>query len=121
VLALTARYEPAGARDLARAAAAAAERALALSAVCSEFRIRRGVARDLQGRWAEAGADFFAAVEIAPADAVAWYYLADHLGRGNQVSREPAEAALAYCLKLDPNFAPAYALRERFEQRRRRK
>ncbi|PAW67538.1 MAG: hypothetical protein B9S34_05045 [Opitutia bacterium Tous-C1TDCM] len=119
-IALTARYEPERAGEWARAAEAAAERALALSAVCSEFRIRRGVARDLQGRWAEAGADFFAAVEIAKADAVAWYYLADHLARGNEVSREPAEAALAYCLKLDPNFAPAYGLRDQFEKRRRK-
>jgi len=97
---------------LGRAAEAAAERALACSSACHEFWIRRGVARDLQARWLEGGADFARAVELAPHQANAWYYYADHLSRV-PAAREAAAAALAFCLRLDPGNQPGLALRQR--------
>lgn len=110
--ALAARAAPGLVDALGREAEAQAEQALRLTLVCSEFWIRRGVARDMQGRWAEAGRDFAAAVALAPADAYAWFYYADHLSRVKAAS-EAAEAALAFCLRLDPNNPAGLALRQR--------
>jgi tetratricopeptide (TPR) repeat protein len=111
-LALGGRAEPARSAELGSEAERAADRALALATVCSEFWIRRGVARDMQGRWGEAGRDFSAAVAAAPADAFAWYYQAEHLSRIKS-AREPAEAALEFCLRLDPGNPSGLALRQR--------
>ena len=98
--------------ELGQAAENAADRAIALSAVCGEFWIRRGIARDAQGRWAEAGADFENAVKLAPADSLTWYHWAEHLARV-QAAREAAEAALDFCLRLDPGNQAGLALRQR--------
>ena len=107
-----AHVEPQRSSEFGRQAEEAANRALNTSLVCSEFWIRRGVARDLQGRWADAGNDFGTAVGLAPADALAWYYYADHLSRMS-AGREPAEAALDFCLRLDPGNQAGVALRQR--------
>jgi hypothetical protein len=97
---------------LGQSAESAAERALALSRVCHEFWIRRGVARDLQGRWTEASDDFLMAVKLAPANTWAWYYYAAHLSRV-YAARETADAAAAFSLRLDPGNPLAIALRQR--------
>lgn len=98
--------------ELAKASEHAAERALALSTAPSEFWIRRGVARDLQGRWLEAGPDFAEAVARAPRNPIAWYYQAEHFSRKRR-ERQLAEAAVAFCLRLDPTNTRALALRQR--------
>jgi O-antigen ligase len=110
--ALWSLVEPAQTAELGARSEAAAERALALSSVCSEFWIRRGNARDMQGRWPDAARDFAVAVKIAPTDAYAWYYYAEHLSR-LKTTRESAEAALALCLRLDPGNPSGLALRQR--------
>jgi tetratricopeptide (TPR) repeat protein len=97
---------------LGREAEAAAGRAVAISPACSEFWIRRGVARDLQGRFEDADRDFSTGLEAAPADAYAWYYYAEHLSR-LRASHEPAWAAVQFCLRLDPGNGPGLALRQR--------
>jgi hypothetical protein len=110
--ALFAFIDPGQTVQLGREAEGAADRALRIAPVCSEFWIRRGVARDMQGRWAEAGADFAAAVERAPADATTWSYYADHFFR-RAFTKEMAEAALEFCLRLDPWNPAGLALRQR--------
>jgi tetratricopeptide (TPR) repeat protein len=109
---LWARFAENEADALARSAEQSAERALGLSTVCSEFWIRRGVARDMQGRWLEAGKDFQRAVALAPADAYAWYYYADHLSRMKWAG-DATSAALRQCLRLDPGNPSGVALRQR--------
>jgi O-antigen ligase len=109
---LLAHVEPARTRQLGREAEIAANRALALAEVCSEFWVRRGMARDAQGRWAEAGDDFAAAVNRAPADATTWVYYADHLLRLT-AAREAGEAALGFALRLDPGNPAGLTLRQR--------
>jgi hypothetical protein len=109
--ALLAHVEPARRAELGREAEAAANRALDLSQVNHEFWIRRGVARDLQGRWIEAGADFVRALGLAPANSYAWYHHAFHLNR-RPSERTMAAATLAFCLRLDPWNPAALALRE---------
>lgn len=89
-----------------------AARALALSGVHLEFWIRHGTGRDLQGRWADAGADFSRAVKLAPNSAVAWGYYADHLARV-PAAYEAADAAARFCLRLDPGNPLGLALRQR--------
>lgn len=89
----------------------AADRALALTTVSSEFYIRRGVARDMQGRWLEAGNDFSQALGLSPAHALTWYYYAYHLSR-NPREKSMTEAALAFCLRLDPGNSAGLALRQ---------
>lgn len=104
--------EPQRQGQWAREAEVAAERALALSRAPYEFWVRRGVARDLQGRWLEAGNDFTAALAAAPHNANAWFYHADHLSR-RPTEYKLAEAALAFCLRLDPGNPAGLALRQR--------
>jgi tetratricopeptide (TPR) repeat protein len=111
-LALSSVAEPAREAELGKAAEAAAVRALACSRVSHEFWIRRGVARDMQGRWVEAGEDFLVAVRLAPHNTWAWYYYAEHLSRVWAV-REAADAAVAFCLRLDPWNPLGIALRQR--------
>ena len=110
--ALLAHVEPTRTAELGREAELAADRALQLSGVCGEFWIRRGIARDMQGRWAEAGRDFAAAVAQAPADATACYYYADHFFR-RPFTQEAGEAALHFCLRLDPWNPGGVSLRQR--------
>ena len=109
---LRAVTEPEGRVELGAEAEKAAGRALALCRLCNEFWIRRGTARDLQGRWLEAGDDFSEAVRLAPNEAYAWYYYAEHLFR-RRTTHESAEAALAMSLRLDPGNALGLALRQR--------
>lgn len=97
--------------ELGREAEIAAERALATSRVFAEFWVRRGVARDMQGRWLDGGNDFTQAIAVAPANSIMWYYYADHLSR-KPASRGLMEAALAFCLRLDPGNPEGLALRQ---------
>jgi O-antigen ligase len=110
--ALWSDVDPAQIRELGRIAENAAEHALARSKASPEFWIRRGVARDLQGRWIEASDDFLRAVKLAPAQEWAWYYYAEHLSRVPG-TREAADAAVAFCLRLDPSNQAGLALRQR--------
>jgi len=112
VIALGAPLEVAENAERGRRAEVAAERALGISEVCYEFWVRRGVARDMQGRWLEAGDDFSRAVVVAPGNATAWYYLADHLSR-NETSKGMTIAALEFCLRLDPANLGGLLLRDR--------
>lgn len=111
-IALFSRVESGRDADLGREAEAAAEHALAQTRVAFEFWIRRGVARNLQGRWAEAGNDFAEAVRLAPANALAWYHHAEHLSR-NPTTIPLAHGSLTICLRLDPWNEPGLALRQR--------
>ncbi len=110
--ALVAAVETGRELELGRLAEAAADRALRCSAEVFEFWVRRGVARNLQGRWAEAGEDFARALTLAPASVTAWFYYADHLSR-SPAQHALAAGALAFCLRLDPTHRQAIALRER--------
>ncbi len=111
-IALWAHVEPHRIEKLGREAEVAAEQALAISRVNAEVWLRRGVARDMQGRWLQAGNDFTQAIAIAPRNALTWYHYADHLSR-KENERGTAEAALAFCLRLDPGNRPGLALRHR--------
>lgn len=111
-IALRSNFEPAGRLEIGRAAERAAENAMHCTQVHAEFWIRRGVARDIQGRWEEAGRDFLQAVKVAPANAYSWFYLAEHLYLFKG-ARGPGLAALETCLRLDPGNAPGLALRQR--------
>ena len=96
---------------LGREAEAAAERALALTTASGEFFIRRGVARDMQDRWLEGGGDFTKAITLNPTQPRAWYYYAYHLSLNPRESGM-TEAALAFCLRLDPGNSDGLALRQ---------
>lgn len=90
-------------------AESAADAAIRLCPVHYEFWVRRGVSRDMQGRWYEAGDDFIRAIGLAPANSLAWYQQAYHLSRiPNQ--RAMAMAAAAFSLRLDPGNRSALAL-----------
>ena len=111
-LSLRALGEPARTTEIGREAETAADHALVTSEVCGEFWIRRGAARDMQGRWLDGGSDFLAAIALAPTNAIDWYYYAYHLSR-NPTQRDAALAALAFCLRLDPGNPEGLALRQR--------
>jgi hypothetical protein len=115
---LWAHLEPDRTAELGRAAEEAADRALALSRVVPEFWIRRGVARDMEGRRNEAGADFVQALTLAPASASAWFYHAYHLSQ-NKNDPGLALAAVDFCLRLDPSNSDAQSLRQRLASGRR--
>ncbi len=117
-VALRAHNEPARAGDLGREAERAADRALAISRVPPEFWVRRGVALDLQGRWYDAGGAFIQALRLAPARASIWYQHAFHLGL-DLTDPGRAEAAIAFCLRLDPGNYEAQELQHRLAERRR--
>jgi tetratricopeptide (TPR) repeat protein len=102
--------------ELGAEAARDAERALDLCPVIAEFWIRRGVGLDMQGHWIEADGCFRRAIQTAPVRADCWYYEAYHL------SLFPAEIGSAleaadHCLRLDPGFLLAQALRQRLTAR----
>ena len=105
------QIEPARAVELGREAERTAAKALERSQIVPEFWDRRGVALDLQGRWREAGGAYVRALELAPASANVWFYHAFHLGL-NPSCAALAEAAAAYCLRLDPSNKQAQALRQ---------
>ncbi len=98
--------------ELGREAESAADHAIRISPVCHEFWIRRGVARDMQGRWLDAGDDFTHAIGVAPGNATAWFYLADHFSR-NVTTKGLTGAALEFCLRLDPGNPGGLVLRQR--------
>ncbi|HXQ80910.1 MAG TPA: O-antigen ligase family protein [Opitutaceae bacterium] len=109
---LWALVNPARTAELGADAARDAGRAVDLCPVVSEFWIRRGVGLDMQGRWLEAGACFTRALELAPSRTDCWYYEAYHLSlSAAQVST--AMAAADHCLRLDPSYLLAQALRQR--------
>lgn len=103
--------EPERRSEIGREAEAAAERALQLSTQSGEFWIRRGAARNLQGRWEAAGTDYEKAVNLASANWVSWYHYAEHFTR-LPASQEAALGALEFCLRLDPGNRAALALRQ---------
>ncbi len=107
-----AALEPEAAAKLGAEAEIAAERALALAPACADFWLRRSVARDLQGRWLDAGNDTTQALALAPNSAAVWYYHAFHLSH-RRSERWLADAALAFCLRLDPWNPAGLALRQR--------
>ena len=119
VTSLFALIEPPGrAQELGREAERTAARALALSQGVPEFWLRRGVALDMQGRWSEAGGAYVESLKLAPASAAVWFYYAFHMGL-NANYPELAEAAAAFCLRLDPTNKQAQALCQRLATRRR--
>lgn len=89
-----------------------ARRAIQLSPVVAEFWIRAGTGCDMQAHWIEGGACLVHALQLAPVRADVWYYQAYHL---SLVSNEagPAIEAANLCLRLDPGFLLAQALRQR--------
>ena len=97
---------------LALEAEAAGSRAVTIAPACVEFWIRRGVARDMQGRWVEGSLDLVHATTLAPCASWVWFYYADHLSR-KASEQGLAEAALALCLRLDPGNPDGLALRQR--------
>lgn len=111
-ISLQARTESGRDAELGREAESAAHEAVIRCVVAYEFWIRRGIALDMQSRWLEAGNDFAHAVVLAPQTPLAWYYHAEHLSR-LPAERGLAEAALAFCLRLDPGNRAGLALRQR--------
>lgn len=107
---------PARMPELGIGAEAAARRALERSATVPEFWIRRGVALDMQGNFPDAGAAFARALELAPANANAWYYYAYHLSLDTK-GREEALRAIAKCLSLDAGNRAAEALKVKLNGR----
>ena len=89
-------------------------RALAQTEVVPEFWWRLGVALDMQGRWAEGGEAFARSVTLAPNLPQAWFYTAYHFGL-NPMTRPMALTAVATCLRLDPWFRGAEALRDQLK------
>jgi tetratricopeptide (TPR) repeat protein len=89
-----------------------AARALRLCPVIAEFWIRRGTGLDMQYRWVEGGDCFVRALQLAPGRADVWYYQAYHLSLA-PTETGPALAASELCLRLDPGFLLAQALRQR--------
>jgi len=89
-----------------------AARAVDLCPVIAEFWIRRGTGLDMQYRWIEGGDCFVKALQLAPGRADVWYYQAYHLSLAS-TETGPALAASELCLRLDPGFLLAQALRQR--------
>ena len=114
---LWAHLSPARMNELGKEAEAAAGEALARSLDVPEFWIRRGVALDMQGRWADAGGAFVKALELAPANSTVWYFHAYHLSL-NEMTKPLALAAIDSSLRLDPENPSAIALRQRLNPTR---
>jgi len=88
--------------------------AVGLCPVIAEFWIRRGTGFDMQRRWLDGGHCFIRALRLAPFRPDVWYYQAYHLSLvSNEVG--PAIADASFCLRLDPGFRLAQALRQRLE------
>jgi tetratricopeptide (TPR) repeat protein len=118
VAALWSHVETGRSEELGREAEQAAARALSLAPIVPEFWLRQGVALDLQGRWSEAGGAYVGALKLAPASGQVWFYHAYHMGL-NPTCTELADAAAAYCLRLDPGNKQAQSLRQRLANSRR--
>jgi hypothetical protein len=68
----------------------------------------------MQRRWLDGGHCFIRALRLAPFRPDVWYYQAYHLSLvSNEVG--PAIADASFCLRLDPGFRLAQALRQRLE------
>jgi Flp pilus assembly protein TadD len=107
------RISPVDKADLlGREAEKAADRAIALCPRVAEFWVRRGGARDLQNRWAEASPDFAQAVVLSPNAVLPWYYYAYHMLL-RPIGLDMGQAAVEYCLRLDPTDPDVQALRQR--------
>jgi tetratricopeptide (TPR) repeat protein len=113
---LWALTDPSRAAELGGEAVRDAGRAVKLCPVVAEYWIRLGVGFDMQGRLLDGGKCFVRALEIAPVRADCWYYQAYHLSR-YPAQIGPALAAADYCLRLDPGFLLAQALRQRLSAR----
>jgi hypothetical protein len=112
-VAQTARLAPDDAvKALGREAEAAANRALALSPEVAEFWVRRGIARDTQNLWLAAGTDFAQAVVLSPNAVLPWYHYAYHMLL-RPTGLDMGQAAVEFCLRLDPSNPDAQALRQR--------
>ncbi len=114
---LIGRLDPPQAAGLGIEAERAARRALEQSSVVPEFWWRLGVALDMQGRWMEGGEAFARSVTLAPNLPQAWFYTAYHFSL-QPATRPLALAAVATCLRLDPWFRGAEALRDRLKSQR---
>jgi hypothetical protein len=93
-----------------------AARAVGLCPVIAEFWIRRGTGYDMQRQWLEGGNCMVRALLLAPDRADVWYYQAYHLSLAS-TEVGPAMAASEFCLRLDPSFLLAQALRKRLGAR----
>jgi tetratricopeptide (TPR) repeat protein len=109
---LWALVDPTRTHALGVSAADEADRAIALSPIVAEFWIRKGSGLDMQQRWIEGGECTAKALQLAPTRADIWYYCAYHLSL-NPAAAESATAAVNLCLRLDPSFLLAQALRQR--------
>jgi O-antigen ligase len=116
-LALSAHFNPAETRSLGVQSEEAARRALALSESVPEFWWRLGVALDMQGRWAEAGAPFARALALAPHSALAWYHQAYHYSL-KPATWALARTAAATSLQMDGGHFPAGDLLRDLDARR---
>jgi O-antigen ligase len=113
---LWALVEPGQTAELGVEVEREAARAVALCPVVAEFWIREATGLDMQRLWIEGGACMVRALQIAPARADVWYYQAYHLSLVS-TETEPAIAAANLCLRLDPGFPLAQALRQRLGNR----
>lgn len=112
-----AHLEPARAIEIGREAERAAAEAVRLAPLLPEALMRRGIALDLQDRWAEAGEDFIAALRLGSNNPAAWLFQAIHLSIKPN-TRELARAAVETCLRLDPQNSAALNLRQRLASSR---
>jgi hypothetical protein len=113
---LTALVNPADTRVDGVAVESEARAAVSLCPVIPEFWIRLGTGLDMEGHWAEGGDCFVRALALGPNRPDVWYYQAYHLSLArNQMG--PAMAAAGICLRLDPGFPLAQALRQRLGER----
>jgi hypothetical protein len=109
---LWSHIDPARTSLLGPLVVADADKAIALCPVFAEFWIRKGSGLDMQHRWVEAGDCFVRALQIAPMRADVWYYEAFHLSL-RPTEFGPAMEDANFCLRLDPGFLLAQALRQR--------
>jgi hypothetical protein len=105
------RLEPARVKELGADAEHSAEHAIQLAPICAEFWVRRGVARDMQARWDDAGQDFTKAISLSPRAVLPWFHHAYHLSLRHS-EHDMAEALVAFCLRLDPANRDAQRLRQ---------
>lgn len=98
--------------SLGKEAEADANRAIALCPIVAEFWVRRGVALDIEGRWADAGPVFAQAIVLSPNAVLPSYHYAYHMSL-RPMGLEMAKAAVEFCLRLDPTDPEALRLRQR--------
>ncbi|PTX96415.1 O-antigen ligase family protein [Opitutus sp. ER46] len=105
------RADPRREAILGRLAEADANRAVALAPLLAEAWVRRGVARDMQGRWNEAGDDFAKAIKLSPKSVLPWFHYAYHLAQ-KPAGHELAKALVEFCLRLDGKNSESLRLRD---------